>query len=303
MNAIVGYTGFVGSNLYTPERFQAAYNTKNIGEAWGTAPDLLVYAGVRAEKYLANNDPEKDLENIRQAEENIRKINPRKLVLISTIDVLKNPVGADENTEIDTEGLQPYGYNRYLLERRVREMIPEALILRLPGLYGKNLKKNFIYDFIHVIPSMLKEEKYAELCRKDPRLERYYADQGNGFRKACIPEEDREGVKRIFAGLGFSALNFTDSRSRFQFYPLSRLWEDLQTALNHDLRLLHLATEPVGTDQLYTYLTGKSFVNEISKSPANYDFRTAHAALFGGEGDYICSRDAVMKDIKEFVTA
>ena len=67
MNAIVGYTGFVGSNLYTPERFRAAYNTKNIETAYGTQPELLVYAGVRAEKYLANRDPERDLANIRQA--------------------------------------------------------------------------------------------------------------------------------------------------------------------------------------------------------------------------------------------
>ena len=62
MNAIVGYTGFVGSNLYTPERFGAAWNSRNIAEAYGTEPDLLVYAGVRAEKFLANRDPEKDLE-------------------------------------------------------------------------------------------------------------------------------------------------------------------------------------------------------------------------------------------------
>ena len=55
MNAIVGYTGFVGSNLYTPERFRAAYNTKNIETAFGTGPDLLVYAGVRAENIEMSN--------------------------------------------------------------------------------------------------------------------------------------------------------------------------------------------------------------------------------------------------------
>ncbi len=301
MNAIVGFTGFVGSNLYTPDRFQAAYNSKNIGEAWGTEPDLLVYAGVRAEKYLANHDPEKDLENIRQAERNIERIRPCRLVLISTVDVLKHPAGADETSEIDTEGLHPYGLHRYFLEQWVREYRPDALVVRLPGLFGKNLKKNFIYDLIHVIPSMLKAEKFAELAEREPRLAAYYPAEENGFRRAVIPDGEQETVKGIFEGLGFSALNFTDSRSRFQFYPLSRLWEDLQTAAEHSLRLLHLATEPVTAGELYRSLTGKEFVNELAAEPACYDFRTCHAGLFGGDMGYLCGKEEIIREIREFV--
>ena len=58
---------------------------------------------------------------ILQAEENITKINPKRLVLISTIDVFKVPKDVDENSAIDTENLHPYGYNRYQLELWVRE--------------------------------------------------------------------------------------------------------------------------------------------------------------------------------------
>ena len=148
--ALVGYTGFVGSNIYASGDFDAVYNSKNIEDAYGTCPDLLIYAGLRAEKYLANNAPDKDFELIVRAEENIKKINPRKLVLISTIDVFKNPIDVDENSVIDTEGLQAYGYNRYQLECWVRENYPDALIIRLPGLFGKNIKKNFILSLIHI---------------------------------------------------------------------------------------------------------------------------------------------------------
>ncbi len=301
MNAIVGYTGFVGSNLYSPDRFQAAYNSKNIESAYDTKPDLLVYAGIRAEKYLANNEPEKDLKNIEQAEKNIERINPQRLILISTIDVFKTPVGVDETTEIDTKGLHPYGYNRYLLEQWVRDRYPDALIVRLPGLFGKNLKKNFIFDYINVIPSMLKAEKFVELSERDSRLKKYYTDQGNGFWKAIIPDNEKETVKGIFANLGFSALNFTDSRSKFQFYNLGHLWDDLQIAMKNDLRLLHLATEPVKISELYQYLTGKEFVNELRNSPANYDFRTYHCRCFAAESCYLYSKEAVMQEIKEFV--
>ena len=300
MNALVGYTGFVGSNLYAAGSFDAAYNSKNIQEAYGTKPDLLVYAGVRAEKYLANSFPEKDRELIEQARENIERIRPRKIVLISTIDVLKSPCGADENTPVCTDALQPYGYDRYLLEAWVRQYDPEALIVRLPGLFGKNLKKNFIYDIIHVIPFMLKENKMLELAAACPEIMDYYELQDNGFfRLKPLGEEKKAHVKGLFEGLGFSAVNFTDSRSVFQFYDLRRLWADLQTALQSGIRLLHTAVEPVSAAELYRYVTGRDFCNELPGAPAYYDFRTIHAELFHGKNGYLCDKNAVMQSVKE----
>ncbi len=135
MKSLVGYTGFVGSNILLKEDFDGKYNSKNIQDSYGTNPELLIYAGLRAEKYLANTAPQKDLDLIIQAEENIERINPQKLVLISTIDVFKSPQSVDENSRIETEGLPPYGYDRYQLEIWVRERYPDALIVRLPGLF------------------------------------------------------------------------------------------------------------------------------------------------------------------------
>ena len=249
MKAIVGYTGFVGSNLTASGDFDAKYNSGNIREAFGTKPDLLVYSGLRAEKYLANNDPEKDLLMIKDAENNISEIAPKKLVLISTIDVFKSPLGVDENSTIDVSGLAAYGYHRYLLECRVRENYPDALIIRLPGLFGRNIKKNFIYDFINVIPFMLNEKKFLELSGKQPELLKYYDKQANGFYKVNVTGPEKEGLKDMFRALGFSALNFTDSRSRFQFYDLKDLWADMNIALNSGITLWHPATEPVSAGE------------------------------------------------------
>ena len=88
---LVGYTGFVGSNICENMHIDKKYNSKNVIEAYGTNPDLLIYAGVRAEKFLANQDEKLDFEVVKEAFNNIKKINPKKLVLISTIDVYKNP--------------------------------------------------------------------------------------------------------------------------------------------------------------------------------------------------------------------
>lgn len=302
MKALVGYTGFVGSNLYAAGDFDAVYNSKNIEEAFGTEPDLLVYAGLRAEKYLANNAPEKDMELIYQAEENISKINPKKLVLISTIDVFKVPNGVDEMTKIDTVELHPYGYDRYQLEVWVRENYPDALIIRLPGLFGKNIKKNFIYDYINVIPFMLKEDKMEELCEKDAELKKYYNHQDNGFYKlADITDEERSLLKEKFKKLGFSALNFTDSRAKYQFYNLGRLWGDIQIALDNDIKLWHPATEPVSASELYEYLSGKKFVNELNGIPADYDYKTIYDSMFKGSNGYIGNKEQILKEIRTFI--
>ncbi|MBP5698480.1 MAG: sugar nucleotide-binding protein [Alphaproteobacteria bacterium] len=300
--AIVGYTGFVGSNIYAAGDFDAAHNTKNIQDAFGSNPDLLIYAGMRAEKFLANANPNADYDLVLEAENNIEYINPKKLVLISTIDVFKTPIDVDENSVIEIDGLNAYGYNRYRLENWVRENFSDALIIRLPGLFGKNIKKNFIYDFINVIPSMLRPEKLEELSLCDKSLKDYYVKQNNGFYKVkSLDAAEKDNLKQKFRNIGFSALNFTDSRSSYQFYNLSRLWKDIQIALDANLTLWHPATEPVSAGELYESLTGETFVNEIAAVPAKYDYKTVYADLFGGKNGYIETKENVMKQIMGFV--
>ncbi len=302
LKALVGYTGFVGSNLFASGQFDTVYNSKNIEEAYGTNPEFLIYAGLRAEKYLANSDPGKDMAQIIQAENNISRINPKKLVLISTIDVFQHPMGVDENTEININGLHAYGFNRYQLELWVRENYPNSLIIRLPGLYGRNLKKNFIYDYIHVIPFMLKKDKMDELLQKDPELKNYYTLEENGFFKVKnLSNQQRNILKSKYKTIEFSALNFTDSRSKFQFYNLKRLWSDIQTALELNIRLWHPATEPISAYELFEYLTGKEFVNELQGTPADYNYKTVYAKMFHGENGYISKKAEVLSDIKSFI--
>lgn len=302
MNALTGYTGFVGSNLYASGQFDAIYNSKNKKEAYGTKPELLVYAGLRSEKYLANQSPQKDMEQILEAEENIRLTDPKKLVLISTIDVFKNPSEVNETSTVNTDGLHAYGYNRYQLELWVRKRYPDALIVRLPGLFGRNIKKNFIYDYIHFIPNMLTACKMSKLSKRDTELEMYYQLQENGFYKVKeLTFAESEALKERFRALGFSALNFTDSRSVYQFYNLERLWSDIQTALKADVKLLHLATEPVSAGEIYEYLTGETFVNKLDGIPAYYDYRTIYDEALGGKNGYLYSKEDTLKQLKNFV--
>ena len=302
MNVLVGHTGFVGNNLYRYGSFELGVNSGSVREAYGTKPDLCVYAGLRAEKYLANQQPEKDWQMIEQAKENIRMIKPQKLVLISTIDLFKSPRAVYEDSAIDMDGLQPYGYNRRVLENWVRENYPEALIVRLPGLFGEGIKKNFIYDIINVIPFMLSETKMGELSSQEAAIEEYYEIQDNGFWKCRnLNEGEKNALRNILSRVNFSALQFTDSRSEFQFYPLKRLWSDIKIALENKIELLHTATEPISAGEIYKFLYGREFMNETAGVPAKYDYRTRYSGLYKRDGGYIMGKEEVLLEIQNFV--
>lgn len=146
--ALIGYTGFVGGNLEHQGTFDDLYNSKNIADIEGREYDLVVSAANRAEMWRINQEPEKDLAEINEFIDHISKAKIGKLVLVSTVGVYKNPNGANEDTAIDTDGLTPYGSNRYYLEQFCKDNF-DTTIIRLPGLFGEGLKKNVIYDLLH----------------------------------------------------------------------------------------------------------------------------------------------------------
>ena len=312
MDILVGYTGFVGSNLHGQHEFCACFNSANITEAFGLGADLCVYAGVRAEKFTADRFPEQDMAHINVALHNIRRINAKKFVLISTVDVVP-PQSGDifESTPYERDKLTPYGRNRLYLEHEARKVCPGVHIIRLPGLFGKGLKKNFIYDAVNFIPAMLKGEKFRELNGKlngadGSMLERFYNEDANGFFRLApgIPDEDRAVLRDIFKSLGFSALNFTDSRAVFQFHNLDYLWAHIKFALENNIRLLHLAVEPVSAREVCKAITGADFINEISDSPPDYSFfKTEYAGKLHGSGGYIFNRRQVLSDITDYASA
>ena len=146
--ALIGYTGFVGGNIKSQHEFDDYYNSKNIADIEGQEYDLVVSAANRAEMWRINQEPEIDRAEIEDFISHIKKVKIKKLVLISTVGVYKNPNGANEDTPIETEGLLPYGVNRYYLEQFCRENF-DTTIVRLPGLFGDGLKKNVIYDLMN----------------------------------------------------------------------------------------------------------------------------------------------------------
>jgi dTDP-4-dehydrorhamnose reductase len=145
---LIGYTGFVGSNLCRLSSFDAVYNTQNIAEIQGQTFDLLVCAAPQAKKWWANQNPEADLELIQQLIEHLKQTHVDRLVLISSIDVFPRITDVDETFDCASQENHAYGRNRLFLEQFVTAQFPTVNILRLPGLFGPGLRKNVIFDLL-----------------------------------------------------------------------------------------------------------------------------------------------------------
>lgn len=149
MSALIGSTGFVGGHLQKYLEFTHKYNSSNISEIEGLNTDLLICAGLPAEKWKANSHPEADWSNMANLAQMISSVSAQRAILISTIDVYQPPFDVTEEDKPNYVGDSAYGRNRAWFEAFFASQFSETITIRLPGLFADDLKKNFIYDLVN----------------------------------------------------------------------------------------------------------------------------------------------------------
>lgn len=135
------------------------------------------------------------------------------------------------------------------------------------------------------------------------QLEQFFRDRFNTL-VVRLPGLFGPGLKKniIHDLLRHHETHKIDSRGVFQFYPLHRLWSDIETALEGNVTTIHLATEPVSVREVALEGFGITFDNAPEGStPARYDVRTMHASLWNRKGPYLMSRGEVLSAIRRFV--
>ena len=148
-DALIGYSGFVGSNILRQSSFKFLYNSRNIEEIREQSKfNTVVCAAPASVKWYANTYPKKDLTSTERLINIIESIKTNKFILISTIDVYPIPKAVNEDSKIIKKDLLPYSLHRRLLEEFIINHF-DSLIVRLPALFGPGIKKNTIYDLIH----------------------------------------------------------------------------------------------------------------------------------------------------------
>jgi len=146
-NALIGWTGFIGLELLGHLNDCDLYNSSNISSLTSKSYSCIYFAGLPAEKWKINQAPEADYENLMAILRILDTVTADRFILISTVDVLDATVPqAEDGTLWSTH---PYGIHRRRMEEYVAQRYADHLILRLPGLFGKGLKKNVLYDLLH----------------------------------------------------------------------------------------------------------------------------------------------------------
>jgi hypothetical protein len=146
--ALIGYTGFVGSNLAAAYEFTDRYNTSNIELIRRRSYDLVVSAAGRADSHRINGDGAADRAEIEDYVSILSTVDTPQLVVISTVCIYPGQTSPDETTPLSTEGLTPYGANRLAMEQTLSGRF-DTLAVRLPQLYGLGLKKGIVFDLLN----------------------------------------------------------------------------------------------------------------------------------------------------------
>ena len=246
--ALIGYTGFVGSNLMQQHDFTSLYNSKNFQNMEGKEFDLVVCAGISAVKWMANKEPEKDMANIKALEDILATINAKQFILISTIDVYAVTKGKDENFDCSSVNNHAYGAYRLAFEKFCDNKFDDCTIVRLPGLFGDGLKKNVIFDL-----------------------------------------------------LNDNCLEMINDKSSFQYYYLKHLWKDIQIALDNDIKLINLFTEPISTQEIHKIFFASKGIGEEEVPESHYDLYTRYAHNWNNSGNYIYTKNEMIQQLSEFI--
>lgn len=238
-NALIGHTGFVGSNILSQVKFTHTFNSKDIDKIHSDSYDLVVCAGLPAVKWWANKHPEDDFSVVQALAANLEKLKCDRFVLISTVDVYQHPANVTESTNLDPLAISPYGRNRLWLEHEIKKYFHKSHIVRLPALYGPGLKKNILFDLI--TNNMLEK---------------------------------------------------INCQSTFQWYPLSRIWSDIQQTTQNEISLLNISVQPIKTQTiLQTFFPDKK-VGSDPLPEAHYDVRSEYATIFNkNSSSYILSAE------------
>jgi dTDP-4-dehydrorhamnose reductase len=97
-----------------------------------------------------------------------------------------------------------------------------------------------------------------------------------------------------------NAIHLLDARSRFQFYPMEHLADDIDQVAGQSVPLVHFAVEPTSLRDVALHGFGVTFEQTLDAQPAAYDVKTIHAGVWGVAGSYIRSAADVMKSIRRY---
>lgn len=124
------------------------------------------------------------------------------------------------------------------------------------------------------------------------RIVRLPALFGPGLRKNAIYD--------LLHGHMLQAIN---PAAAFQWYPVTRLWDDIATLRAAGLPLVNLFPEPLPMSRIIAAAFPGAAVAAPSHPAPRYDMHTAHGRLFGGTARYCMTAEASLEALAAYAAA
>lgn len=162
---------------------------------------------------------------------------------------------------------------------------------------------------VYPVPVGVDEDSLVDIEKCEPygkhrlELEHFVADHFD----ACIvrlPGLFGTGLKKnvIYDFLHDNNLSSIKPESVFQFYSLEHLTRDINLALQHNLKIINITSEPVSVAEVARVCLEHEFTNDIDGPAARYDYLSRYADLFGGNNGYLYSKQQVLTDLQAYVS-
>jgi NAD dependent epimerase/dehydratase family len=134
-------------------------------------------------------------------------------------------------------------------------------------------------------------------------LELWVQAQFPGAHIVRLPALFGSGLKKnaLYDLLHDNMVDRINPASVFQWYPMARLWPDVERALAARLPIVNLFPQPLATSDLLRDIFPGARVGPAQHPAPAYRLATRHAALFGGTGKYLMSADTCLAAIRAWV--
>lgn len=306
--AVLGARGFVGGVV------------ADVVEACGTPPlrigrhspnpsapiDELWCCAAPGSMVHANSHPQEDAAAVEAVFDRMETLAPRRVVLVSTIAALEAFGAGQDEDSTQPEKTTPYGANRAWLEERVQTTWgANALVLRLPALFGPGLKKNALYDLLHPLPSFLRApDAQRALDLLGPDWAQMGAWSADGTQWTLNREQAEHHTQaptwaERLHGANLTSWRFSNPESTYQFYEVPRLVDDAHRLIEAGIRCAHLAPEPLRLRDV-----AQAYGVDLPTNGAKLhheSLRTRHSSVFGSAEPYIQGRGEVLDNVRSFL--
>lgn len=307
-DCIIGYSGTIGRHLCSKAKFKYKYNSKNIKKITNKNFDRIICCAAPGSMVAANQNPNKDLKNIKKLIKYLCLVKTKKFILISTIQVFSKL--NYKNNDEDSKNLNnkfAYGKNRRVLEKFCEKKFKNVLIIRLPSLFGRYIKKNFIFDIINSLPTFLSSKKFKFISNKlhsnirDFFISIYKKNNDNYYINRNLLKNNlkKNNLIKFFKKYNYVASSLTNPGSKFQYYNLENLIKDIKLGNDLGIKYLNISTEPIYARDIYKSLTKKKMKPNNAKI-YNANIISKYGKLWGGNNKYLYKKKKILNDLKKF---